>query len=170
MALVPGVFQQIPTISNGAIYGAGDCIGGIQKLSIAGQGRNQARLQSVVVQDQSNQKAPLTLLFFSADPTAITVNPATVADNMPFAWGTGGATGTFLGKVDVAAGDYETIGGQAIATKAGLLLPMQVAAPGGGVSGGPVPSLYIAVVTTGTPTYGSVSALTFELGFDALSW
>jgi hypothetical protein len=170
MSLKPVVYAVTPTITPSVAYSSGQCVGGLQKVSSPSAGGNIAVLDSLTIVDVANQKAPLTVMFFDADPTAATPTaatptaatptPATVADGSAFAFGS--SSPRFIGKVDVAAGSYETIGGEAIAALTNLRLVLQVTTPPGALA-----TLYAVVVTTGTPTYQHASDLTLRYGFTA---
>jgi hypothetical protein len=153
MGLPATLLQVTPTLAGAGAYSSGNCVGGKQALGTSGGNSTVVMLQSVSVLDKSNQKAPLTLLFFNSDPTAATPTGATVTDQSAFVWGS--SSPLFIGKVDIAAADYETIASQAIATKAQLGLPLFPAAGA---------QVFVVVVTTGTPTYTSASALIFSYG------
>lgn len=143
---VKEVLSVTPTIDTVA-YGAGDAVGGKQTLAAGLADGLPVELDSIVVQDVSNQKAALTLLFFDADPAA-----ATITNNAAFAFSTDLAK--CIGRINVAAADYETVDSKAVATVRNLGMILKPTAT----------SLYVAVVTTGTPTY-AVGALTFKYGF-----
>ena len=148
------VISKTPTVSASPDYSAGDAVGGLQTLTVATRvAGGKVKLQSVTVLDAANQKAAMTLLFFESEPTA-----ATITDNAAFAWSTDNTK--CIGKINVAAADYETIDSKAVATVRGLNLIMQ--------SNGTA-NLYVAVVTTGTPNLASTSDLVFLYGFDLLN-
>ena len=144
------VISVTPTVSSGAAYTAADAVGGKQTLTSAARvSGGVAVLQSLTVLDLGNQKAALTLLFFDADPTA-----ATITDNAAFVWSTD--TTKFIGKINVAAADYETVAGEAVASLRGLGLELKASGSA---------NLFVAVVTTGTPTYTSTTDLVLKYGF-----
>jgi hypothetical protein len=162
MALpVPGVFQVFPALAGSGAYSSGQCVGPAQKIGIGGPGRASGKLQTLTVIDKDNQKAALAILFFADDPVG--QGGATVTDQAAFAWGTGTAPKLYLGKVDIATGDYESQGSTAIAvvTKAALGMMMQAA-----FRAGVDPAVYAVVTTTGTPTYTTAGSLIFNYGFD----
>ncbi len=144
---VKEVLSITPTI-NTVQYTAGDAVGGKQTLAAGLAAGLPVQLDSIVVQDVSNQKAALTVLFFDADPAA-----ATITNNNAFAFVTDMAK--CIGRSNIAAADYETIDSQAVATIRNLGMILK-----------PVASTLYAVVmlTSGTPTY-AVGALTFKYGF-----
>lgn len=139
-----------PTVSTSPAYTAGDCVGGKQTLTGAARtSGGRVILESINVLDLGNQKAALTILFFDSDPAA-----ATITDNAAFVWSTDHSK--LLGKVNIAAADYETIASEAVATvKAiGLLLEASGSA-----------NLFAVVVTTGTPTYTATTDIRITYGF-----
>lgn len=166
MSLQPGVTTLVPTVTASAAYSSGNCVGKLQKISKPGVGRISVKLQSISIQDQSDQKAAMTILFFANDPTA-PASGATVADKTAFSWGAGtGAQALFLGKVDIGSADYEDsgLGSQAVATKTGLQLVLETQD-----QPGVDPVLYAVIVTTGTPTWATTTPLTINFGFDSLN-
>lgn len=143
------VIAVTPTVSTTPAYSAGDNVGG--KITLSGAERFAAGsgiLQSVTVVDTSNQKAPLELLIFDSDPAA-----ATITDNAAYAPST--VSPTLLAHVSIAAADYVTVAAEAYAVKAGLGIALEAAAG---------TSLYAVLVTSGTPTYASTTALTLHVG------
>jgi hypothetical protein len=148
----------VPIVTSTTAYAAGDVIGG--KLTIAdavvGSGHG-GLLQSVFVLDLGNQKAPLTILIFNADPTAATLTNDAKIDLTP---SSGVDAGKIIRKVNITQGDYETIDNAgsdyAIADIAALAKPIR---PVSGVN------LYAAIFTTGTPTYGVANGLYLGFGF-----
>lgn len=100
-------------------------------------------LKSLLVADVDNQKSALTVLFFSEKPVAVFV------DNTAFTLSAADAK-LVTAKVDVAAADYETIGGSAFAQVA-----VSLGLRGSGVASAAdtTRSLYALVVAAGTPTF-----------------
>lgn len=147
----PGdVLSVTPTI-NTAIFAAGDAVGGIQTLTNAVRvSGGVGVLDSIDVIDKGNQKANLTILFFESNPAA-----ATVTNNAAFVWSTDIAK--FVGRVNVATADYETIDSLAVASIKNIGKRMKASGSR---------NLYaVVVLTSGTPTYLSTSDLTFRYGF-----
>lgn len=105
-------------------------------------------LMAVDVICQADQKAQLTLYFFDASVTFGTSDAApslSDADALKY-----------LGHVDIAAADYDDLGGVSVAQARNLSIPM---IPASGTS------LYVAATTTGTPTYGATDALKLRFHF-----
>lgn len=143
------VISVTPTIDTNA-YTSGDAVGGKQTLTSAARvSGGKVLLNSVVVVDKGNQKKPLTILFFDSDPSA-----ATITNNAAFAFSTD--ITKVVGRVNVVAGDYETVDSKAVACVKAIGLEMKASGSA---------NLYAAVVTTDTPTYTSASDLIFRYGF-----
>jgi hypothetical protein len=104
-------------------------------------------LGSVLLVDTSNQKAPLTLFFYTRDPTGSYVDNAAPV----------GAVGDgpyVLGMVQVLAEDYLEIGGVAYCEIGGLGTVLQAQT---------TDSIWVVIVSNGTPTYAA-NALRLRLG------
>lgn len=149
------VVSVTPTVTAGA-YNATtkNSVGGKQTLPgavpISG---GISILQSVLVLDKANQKAPLTILLFDSDPSA-----GTYTDNGQVNLSTDIAK--VIRRINVTAGDYETIdnsGADYATAEIGPVSKLVKAASG--------TSLYAVILTTGTPTYASASDLTVRFGF-----
>lgn len=144
---------QVPTLTASSAYSSGNCIGGKQTISnVALYTSGKVFLSCLSLYDKSNSKPALTVLYFCGDPTA-----ATITNKTNFVWSTDVAK--FVGKVDIAVGDWETYNGVAICTKNALAL-------------GPIAcvgnrNVYAAVVTTSTPTFASTTDMGFIHSFIA---
>ena len=149
---------QVPVIDTAA-YTAGDNVGG--RLLIDGFGpHGTGVLKHVTVTDFDNQRAALTILFFESLPAA------TFTNNAAFPALTAADLARVIGKVEVAAADYTTFNGRAVATVPTSIVLWGVQptpAPDGG-TGSDKRSLYYAVQTSGTPTYTTVGSLGVQLG------
>jgi hypothetical protein len=142
------VIKANPTISTSA-YSAGFTVGAIQTLANAFTSQSTGILESLILLDKSNQKAPMDILLFDANPTN-----ATTTDHATFVISTDDLK--VIGRVSVAAGDYVTIAsGEAVAIKTGLGIALKAAAAG--------TTLYAVAITSGTPTY-SATALQWVWG------
>lgn len=131
------------TITAGA-YSANDVVGGEITLTNAARvSGGSGVITDIVVLDDDNEKAALTIVLYDSDPAANT------ADNGAFAWGSGDLA-RCIGKVNVAGADYETMGGNAVAHKTGL---------GIGFKASGSANLYMYLIATGTPTYAATSDL-----------
>ncbi len=106
-------------------------------------------LQSIAVIDEADQKAQLTFHFFSANVALGTEDAGpSISDGDAASW---------LGSASVAAADYIDLGGVSVVQVRNIGLPIK-----------PVTSsddIYVAATTTGTPTYGSATALKLRFGF-----
>lgn len=139
-----------PTINTGA-YVAGNCVGGLIQFTSALRINNGTGiLQSLTVADHANQRAALDILFFSAAPAA------TFTDHAAFPTLSDADSALIIRRVSVVAADYIVVGGTATA---------DISAIGKIVAGtAGTQSLWMAVNTSGTPTYGDAAALTFHVG------
>ncbi len=153
--------QVNPTVSTAPPYTAGDVVGGLQRLKLAVGKYRRGTLQDVIVREVGSQKAPLTLLFFRSAPGTV------AADNTPFSFAAADVPNC-VAKVNVLTTDYETVGGQSVAhVSVGKVVEGNIGDidPGTGkVDDTTIGDLWLVVVTTGTPTYGTTAALTLELG------
>lgn len=140
-----------PTVSNGVAYTAGDAVGGENVLSLNGSQTRRAVLKSLVVRDASNQKADLTVLITRA---ALATTPT---DNGALALAAEDLA-SIVAKINIATADYETIDSKAVAQ---IELSRTIEAEN--VERPPF-RLWVYVLTTGTPTYGSTSALKLHFG------
>lgn len=127
-------------------YTSGDVLAATQEVenyrAIAG---TTSYLQSLTVIDADDQKAAMDIYFLSSNVALGTENAApSISD---------GDAASILGCVEVAAGDYNDLGGVAVASLKNIGLTLT--APSG---------LYVAAVTGGTPTH-SASGLKLRLGF-----
>jgi hypothetical protein len=144
-----------PTVVNStSIYAAGDSIGG--KITLTNAVRvvsGRGKLTSILIVDNDNEKAGMTVLLFDANPAA------TTTDNAAFAWGTGDES-RLLAMVTVATGNYTTFGTKAVAhltTKDFGEIPV--------VANGSQ-NLYVYLIATATPTYTTTSDLRVAFGFE----
>jgi hypothetical protein len=147
-----------PTVAvDTAIYAALDVLGaaatsGVVVLTNAMRlSGGTGLLQSVVIYDDDNEKSPITLMFFNAAPAS-----GTYTGNGALALSTGDKA-TYLGRVDIAATDYLTVGGDAVASIKNIALPVQAV--------GTANIYMIPIVTSGTPTYTASTDLQMALGF-----
>jgi hypothetical protein len=144
----PDLIEVTPAIST-SIYAAGDVLGGELTITgaVAATG-GKAVLQSLVVVDRDNEKAEFSILLFRSNPAA------NVADNGAFAWGSGDQD-RYIGRIDVLAGDYKTLGGDAFATLRNLGLVVE----------SDTTDLYAYLVLDGTPTFAATNDVTLKFGF-----
>lgn len=139
-----------PTIDT-APYSSGDSVGG--PLTVIESGRFSSQvviLENLVISDQSDQKAAMQIFFFDDNPSG-----ATLTNNAAAAF-TAADIAKIAGRLAVAGADFVTLPtGMATASYKNLGLIVKPAADG---------KIYLAMVTTGTPTY-AVGALTLKFGF-----
>lgn len=146
-----------PTITTSSTaYTAGDNIGGIITLAAPLASGLPVALRSIVLKDDKNQKPALQLLFFRTSPDGTyTDNAAVVVSTADM--------GALVHIQSVAAADWVTIQG---ITKAAVSYTLN----DGPVLGPGTTSIFMVIVTVGTPTYAVNSTdLTAELGFKRMS-
>jgi hypothetical protein len=137
-------------VSTTPAYTSGDAVGAKRTLTnVFLSSGGTAILESITVLDRANQAAALEIIFFDSDPTN-----ATITDNAAFVYSTDDLK--VLGRVSVAASDYVTLNSKAIATLKGIGLTLK---------GNATTSLFVAVVTTGTPTYAATTDVQITFGF-----
>jgi hypothetical protein len=139
-----------PVISSGVAYTINDQVGGLIEITSVGDGTNSSSvtLQSIVVCDKSTQAAALQFFFFDQDPNETSVDNGALS--IPDA-----STGFNNGFVNIASADYQTLALNCVATARNIGLKMSTSTG----------KLFVLVRTTGTPTYGSTSDLTFRFSF-----
>jgi len=135
-------------------YSSGDVIGSVTKIPNALLDMGYcAKLLSVVVLDAANQKSALDFVFFTQTPAN-----SIGADNSPYALNDADLL-KVCGRFSVLTADYVSSGtNNAEATKTNIKLLLE------GVPGSR--DLYMAVISRGTPTYGSASDLSIKLGLE----
>jgi len=98
------------TLSLGA-YTAGMCIGGVLQLAV--EKYRCLALEGLTINDSDNKKAPLDFLFFDQAPTGTFTDAATPTISAA-------DCAKVIARHSVAAADYLTLGGVAVATQANL--------------------------------------------------
>lgn len=158
------IIQFTPVVSTTPAYTAGDQVGGLNLLGhVAHDSGGVALLQSVAVVDKGKQKAALTIFFFDDLPTIASV------DNGAFDLLDAQMALSCIGFVLIPAANYQDSSSNSIATVANCGLLLHSNAGNNGVA---LPatatktSLWCVIMTTGTPTYVSVSDLVVKLGFE----
>lgn len=141
-------FRNRPAVTASA-YSAGNVVGGIQSFGPLDQCFGRGLLKQVAISDRANQKAAMTLLFFQDNPAG-----GSYADKAAPTFADADDL-LFLGKVEVATGDYTTVGAKAVATKECLL----------GIRSNDdlTRKVYVVAITSGTPTYVAVTDVQFIL-------
>lgn len=148
---LPQDFTLNPTII-ATPYTANTVVGGLQTIS----GNLAARgiIRDVLVLIDGAITPALDLYFFKSAPTAI-------ADNAAFAPSYADQLKLITGdKVSIGSGDYQTLNSKTRAHKVAINRDYVASSTTG------VWSLYLYIVTTGTPTFPSTSALTVRV----LTW
>lgn len=149
-------FPVVPVVDTNA-YSANDNVGGLLTLKGFGTTFGRGVLKNVTVSDLDNQKAALTIVFFSKLPAA------TFTNNAAFPNLSAADLALVLGKVEIAATDYTTLNARAVATKecSTCLNSAPESVTSTNVDRREV---YAAIMTSGTPTYTTVSSLTLQFG------
>lgn len=143
------ILPNVLTVTASA-YSAGDCVGGLVDVACHRANKpSSLALESVVLVDLADQKADMVLWVLSGEPGESSV----VEDSEAFALDAEDAP-LVLGTISIGAADYADAGSYAVATIAGIGLPVEADAG----------SLYFALVTTGTPTYTAVDDLMLQIG------
>jgi len=140
---------EVDVVVNTAIHAANDVVCQPIELTDAVQSPfGCAVITSVVVTDYDDQGVALDVIFMRS-PITVGANNATLAVS-------DGEVGEILGHVSVAAADYLNMANNQIATVTNCGLLVDTLADDG-------TSIWMAVSTTGTPTYAS-GKLTCKIG------
>jgi len=107
-------------------------------------------LQSVTIQDLSNQSGAIDLLFFDANPSA-----TTFTNNVALDIADADIT-KLIGTVSIVSSDYKAFSDNAVATKTNIGLTLKAA-------GSTATSIYVAAVSRDTKTYAA-NELSIALG------
>lgn len=145
-----GTFTVTFTVDT-AIYASGDVVANPVEIPLVARLVGQpVHLRSIVLLDKSDQKSILDVVFLNANTTLGTLNAAvSVSDTN---------AETILGSVQLVAADYVDLVGSAVATKiVSAMLPMTPAAAS--------KSIWVALISRGTPTYGAASDVKATFGF-----
>lgn len=147
---MPYVFDKVieaqvtPTITAGA-YSAADVVGGLLTFSVNSPS-GCGVINKLVIADDDDEKAVLTLYLFNASPTAILDNAAgalAIADLKKL-----------VCTISIAAADYKTINSNAYAVKEDINNVYKADGKG---------NLYGYLICTATPTYTAITDLTVTL-------
>jgi len=145
---VSAVFDFTPSCHTGANT-AGDIVAATEALSSICRANDACvTLVSLFLVDAADQKAALDVWFFDANTSIGTEDAAPDIDDTEVL--------TMQGRVNIEATDYYDLGGASVAQV--VLDQPIVLKPASGTD-----DIYMAVTTTGTPTYGA-SSLKFRLG------
>ena len=142
------VITVTPTVLNNDAYDAGDVV--FDATVITGAIRvsgGSAMLQSIVVTDKDDQKAQLRLVFFDS---AVTFGTADSAPSLSDA-----DSLKCVGHVEILAADYVDYGGVSIVSMGAIGKLMKASGSA---------NLYVAAMTSGTPTY-TTGGLQLRFGF-----
>lgn len=137
--------------SSAVQYAAGDVVGTLMQFNYANfsPGINN-QLEALRLTDLSNQNASIVFLLFDSHPdqTWFTDNAELDIHDSDLS--------KLIGKINLAASDYQSFEDNSFAYKDSIELPMP-----GNLSG----NLWVAAVTGGTPTYLSTADLNIEFFF-----
>lgn len=119
---------------------AGEVVADTQEIAnVMRENAGTGLLHSLSVVDKDDQGAALTLFFLNSSASLGTENSTpSIGDS---------DAETILGWVDVSAADYKDLGGVRVASVKNVGLGLQ--------SGAATTSIYVAVTTSGTPTYAT---------------
>lgn len=136
-----------------AIYAADDLLFDTTAINLAAyQNGGLARLESIVMLDESAQAVAIDLLFLNAPASLGTFNAAFAASDVLLR--------SVIGRANIATGDYLDLGNATVAQKANLGIVMK--------AGAAAQTIWVAGITrAGTPTYAA-SSLRFQFGFSRL--
>ena len=137
-----------------AIYAAGDQLGGLLTITdgVSSPG-GSAILKSVTVVDKDKEKAVIDVLFFSANPTLVSV------DNAALDISDANMATYCLGKVSIAAADYTDLNASSVATVRVDDLVLTAAA-------GSTSIYAVMKVLSGTPTFTATGDLQVKFGLE----
>lgn len=139
-----------PTLDTNA-YATGDQVSTLQTLSGLMPDHGAGEIKQIVMLDKAKQSAALDLFFF--DSSSVTL----ASDNSAFAISDADMLNC-IGVVNILSTDYDVIGStSSIAT---ITVPFMVQPRGNG------PTIYMAIVSRGTPTYAA-SDLVFQFFAEA---
>ena len=154
------VVEATPTVSTSPAYTSGDSVGGKISLSPAVRAISTPQvvvgtgtITSVIITDKAKQSAEIDVIFFDTDPsnTTVTDNGALTIHDTDLLNIVGIANvNTWKDFVDNSAGT----------TSATIAYPFVL----NETSGTADTTLYVALVTRGTPTFASTSDITLRVG------
>jgi hypothetical protein len=151
--MLSNLILKVDLVTDTSAYANVDVIDGVKTVAHAFiDDGGQALLQSLVVTDKAKQKSDLDIFFFDEAPAT-----SVGADQAAFALADTDLA-KCLGSVTVAAADYKDSSAASVATLKNIQLMLQAK------RGAKARSLYLVVVSRGTPTYTSASDLSLKLG------
>ncbi len=138
------------TSASATQYTANDAVGTAQTLSNVSDASGRiVKLTGITVKDSAGQASSLKILFFDG-------NAPTLTDNAAFAFGT--SLPNLVGVLDIDSADYTTVDSKSVFSRSLMELWMKLSISS--------PNLYVACVTTGTPTYGNGGTVTVNFTFE----
>ncbi len=145
----------LPLTTVATAYEANDLVGSLQTIDALGPS-GRGVLKHVTITDLDNQKAAMTLVFFSDLPVA------TFTEESAFPNLSAADLAKVIGKVEIAAADYTTLNARAVATKECSICLWSNKQTGAGSQD--KRTVYCALMTSGTPTYTATTSLNLVLG------
>lgn len=150
VAVTATVVETFATVA----YSSGDQLGLIAPITGAlNTAGGSSKLISLVVIDKNDQTAAqMEVLFWSQSITLATDNAAVSISDADSLY--------CLGKITIAATDWEDVGANKIATKYALGLPLRSTS---------IPSsqnIYVSLITKGTPTYTESNPIVLKFGIE----
>ncbi len=141
------VIKDTSVVTAASAYSAGNAVGAKRTFANALTAVGTGVLESITLLDRANQSAAMTVIIFDADPSA-----ATITDKSAFVYSTDDLK--VLGQINISASDYTTLNSKAVATIRGIGLSLKSAGT----------SIYVALVTSGTPTFAATTDVQLILG------
>ena len=140
-------------VTSAGAYSANDQVGVAVEIPIAEDDAGYIELRSLVLIDYDTQKISTDLFFFDKAP----VNA--VADNGVASIADADMLDACLGVVNVPAANYSDTAANSVATVKNIGLILKAGKTGS-------KSIWVLVVTRGTPTYASTTSLKLKLGVE----
>lgn len=154
------IYNIDPTVGTTPAYADRDLICEMITLDDAVKEGATASIRKVVIIDQAEQSSAINLLFFHTTPTS------TFTKNAEFDCTDADADNT-LGVIKIAGTDYLAFADNSIATRGmdnDLNFPIYIPHAAGEVS--TPTSIYMAVISGGTPTYAAAGDLRIQIWID----
>ena len=143
------ILRRVTISPSATAYADHDQIGTLNTLTgVFAASSAKAEIKSVSVVDSTTQGAALTLHFFRAEPTVAS------ADNAALNISDAELAAKWVGKVEIAAADYQSVTSAVVASKSDVGLLIDSADT----------DLYCLLESAGTPTYGASASLTLIIG------
>lgn len=146
----------IPVLTGSGAYSSGQAVGVAMELKDAVESTGGlATLISAVVQDSANQKAALTGILFNAQPTTAYADQTTVAPSA--------ADLKLICAIFTVTASYAAFSASAVGYANNIQAKIRQTAPSVQQPNTSSKSLWLLMMTTGTPTYTAANSLTVKL-------